>query len=425
MNILLKSVEVIAPETPWHHQKKDIWLKDGKIKDIADTLTIEEALVVTRPHLKVSIGWLDMRVSWPDPGFEYKETLQSGREAARRGGFTEVVTLPNTAPVIDSKDTLAYLQRANATSLVQCHPMAAVTLGTKGKELTEMIDLHQAGAVAFSDGYHPIWHSDIMVKSLQYLQMFDGLLINRPEDQLLTQFGVMNEGTTATQLGLKGIPSLAEEMMIRRDISFLRYTGGKLHLSCLSSAASVALVRAAQQEGLQVTCDVAAHQLAFDDRMLLDFDTHYKVNPPFRTPEDIEALWKGLQDNTIGAVVSDHTPQDQESKQVAFDQAAFGIIGLETTFSTLVTYNQGLSIAQMIEKLATQPRQYLQLPIPQIAKGETANLTLFDDHTDYTYTREAIISKSKNSPFIGKVLKGKVWGVFNNEQYWLDEALYA
>jgi dihydroorotase len=417
MKILIRSAEVIAPGSSHNGQQKDIWIENGIIKKIAlagELSTTEADHVYEDEQLNVSAGWVDMRALAKDPGLEHQEDLITIREAAAAGGFTEIALLPNTHPIAQTKESILYARTRGSAHAVRVHPMAAVTIDSKGKDLTEMIDLHTAGAVAFTDGLKPVWHSDILVKTLQYLQTFDGLLINRPEDTLLTQFGNMHEGITSTMLGLKGMPAIAEEMMIARDLRFLEYAGGKIHFSAISTAKAVQLIRTAKQQGLQVTCDIAAHQIAFDDTALMGFDTNFKVNPPFRSQEDIAALWEGLADNTIDAIVSDHNPLDTESKKLEFDLAEFGIIGLETAFAVVHTFNKTLSLSQLISKLSIRPREILKLPIPQIAEGHPANLTVFSTEQTWEFTEKSIRSKSKNSPFIGYTFKGKALAVINN-----------
>lgn len=419
MNYLIHNVEIIDKHSEFNRQRKSILIEKGIISQISDislTQSTEHLQVINGQDLQLSPGWFDLRASFRDPGFEHKETLDTGCNAAQAGGFTEVAVLPNTHPVIQTKNELAYLKSHNQQHLVEIHPIAAITINTEGKELTEMLDLHTHGAVAFSDGEQPIWHSDILVKTLQYLQKFNGLLINRPEDLMLTRFGTMNEGVSSTMLGLKGMPALAEEMMIRRDLDFLEYAGGKIHFATISSAKSVQLIREAKQKGLQVTCDIAAHQIAFDDTALMEFDSFLKVNPPFRTQKDIDALLVGLQDGTIDVVVSDHQPQDEESKNLEFDQAEFGALGLETTFGVLNTYQKKhLSLEDLIDKITHQPRQILNLPSVSIKVGMEANLTLFDAQKTWT-VQEKSSSKSKNSPFVGQTLTGKPIAVFRGEQ---------
>jgi dihydroorotase len=431
MRILIHSASVIDSGSPFDGQKVDVLVENGLIRQMAQRIDETADQVIEAEGLYLSVGWLDMRVSAKDPGQEHKEDLQSVSRAAAAGGFTEIAVLPDTHPAIQTKEAVVYQRHAGERGPVRIHPIASVTLKNEGKELAEMIDLHHAGAVAFSDGEKPVWHTDIFVKTLQYLQPFGGLLINRPEDTLLTRFGTMNEGISSTLLGLKGMPKLAEEMMIVRDLQLLEYvtTPGQqpvaLHFSLLSSARSVELIREAKRRGLPVSCDIAAHQIAFDDTALADFDTNLKVNPPFRSQEDIAALWEGLADGTIDAIVSDHNPQDEESKKLEFDLAEFGIIGLETAFAVVNTYNQHLSLPQLIEKLTTQPRRILRMSQPRIEVGQPANLTLFDAHTEWTFTEADIRSKSRNTPFVGKTLKGRPVATIQNERLTISQAQYA
>ena len=282
-----------------------------------------------------------------------------------------------------------------------------------------MIDLHTAGAVAFTDGVHPIQNPDILLKTLQYLTQVKGLLINRPEETTLTHYGLMHEGLTSTLTGMKGIPAIAEEMMVYRDLKLLEYLAIKsevpvLHFATISTKEAVCMIREAKAKGLAVSCDVAAHQVAFDDTVLSEFDTNLKVNPPFRSQEDIKAIWEGLADGTIDAIVSDHNPQEEDAKNIEFDRAEFGVIGLETAFSVINSLNDKLSLEQLIEKFTVNPRRILRQPQPKIEIGEVANLTVFSPTLEWIFEEKAILSKSKNSPFIGIKMKGKAVAVFNN-----------
>jgi len=414
MKILIRAAEIIDSQSPYDGSVKSILIVNGIISQIQDKIETEADLIIEEEDLKVSIGWFDMRVSTGDPGNEYQEDLFSVKNAAAAGGFTEIAVLPNTHPVVQTKESILYQKTKAAIHAVLIHPIAAVTLDNRGVELTEMIDLHHAGAVAFSDGNHPLQNSDMVLKVLQYMQPFGGLFINRPEDTLLTKFGVMNEGLTATLLGMKGMPKMAESMMIMRDLKILAYTGGKIHFSCISTSESIEIIRQAKKNGLQVTCDIAAHQIAFEDSALADFDSVYKVNPPFRNQNDIDALWEGLEDGTIDVIVSDHQPLEEEGKNLEFDMAEFGIIGLETAFSVINTYNKRLNLLKLIEKFTKGPREVLNIYIPKIEEGSMANLTFFNEKKEWIYKEENIISKSKNSPFIGMTLKGKVIGIINN-----------
>ena len=429
MNLLLRAVRIVDKASPLDGQVRDLLLQEGRIVRIGEGLQADGAEVWAGEGWCVSPGWVDMRVASRDPGYEHEEDLDSVRRAAARGGFTDIVLLPNSRPVVDAKDTLNYVRQPRPGQPVRVHAAAAVTRRAEGVDFTEMIDLHRAGAVAFTDGEVPIQNADILLKALLYLRPLNALLINRPEDRQLTLFGQMNEGITSTLLGLKGMPALGEEMMLSRDLKLLAYATEKvgptekgdaegtfeeklpqLHVSLVSTARAVALIREAKGQGLPVSCDVAAHQLAYDDTALMEFDTNLKVNPPFRAPADVEALRRGLADGTIDCLVSNHSPHDEESKNVEFDQAEFGITALETTFS-LARMHSGLPLEDIIEKLTTQPRKILRLPAVTIAENQPANLTVFAP--DETWVFEKSFSKSKNTPFLGQEMTGKVVGVVN------------
>ncbi|GAB3022755.1 dihydroorotase [Spirosoma pulveris] len=426
MQLLIRSARIVDAASSFDGQVCDILVENGLIRQIGNSLPVDTNVrVVEADNLHVSLGWVDMRVLTQDPGYEHKEDLTSVCRAAAAGGFTDIAVLPNTQPVVDAKGTLAYIQRMAEGQPVRVHVIAAVTKKAAGEDFTEMLDLHHAGAVAFSDGNHPLQNPDLLLKTLQYLQPVNGVLMNRPEETLLTRFGQMHEGVQSTLLGLKGMPALAEELMIERDLRLLDYVMGQgaegeasvhsvLHFSTISTARSVELIRQAKAQGSPVSCDVAAHQLVFDDSALSGFDTNLKVNPPFRSVADVRALWDGLKDGTIDAIVSDHTPHDPECKNLEFDQADFGIIGLETVFANAVMYDQDLPLAQLIDKLTTRPRQILRLPVTAIAEGQPATLTLFDPTGSWTYDRT--FSKSKNSPFLGQTLTGRVIGTVHRGQ---------
>ncbi|WMJ74454.1 dihydroorotase [Cytophagaceae bacterium ABcell3] len=421
MKILIRSAEIIAPGNSLNKTIKNILIEDGIIKQITDEGNIEADKVVEGNNLKVSAGWFDMRVFTGDPGNEHKEDLTTVTNAAASGGFTGIAAMPDTNPPIHTKDVLAYVKTKAEKALVDVYPVAAVTLNLKGEELSEMIDLHHEGAVAFSDGTKPVWHSDVLLKTLQYLQKFNGLLINHAEDKLLSHSGQMNEGKVSTRLGLKGLPKLAEELMVERDLRILEYAGGKIHFAHVSSPVSLELIKAAKKKGLQVTCDIAAYQLALSDAELSSFDTNLKVNPPLRTASDIKAFWKAIDNNTIDVIVSDHSPQDIESKFLEFDLAEFGMIGLETAFAVVNTWNKTLSVEDIIDKIALAPRKILGLPIPDIAEGAPANLTVFNADAEWEFGKKHIKSKSANSPFVGKKLKGHAVAVFNKGRYFVNE----
>jgi dihydroorotase len=426
MQILIRSARVVDAASSFDGHICDLLIDHGLIRQIGTGLTAgENTRVVEADNLHVSPGWIDMRVLAQDPGFEHKEDLTSVCRAAAAGGFTDIAVLPNTQPVIDAKDTLGYVRRLSEGQPVSVHVIAAITKKAAGEDFTDMLDLHHAGAVAFSDGHHPLQNPDLLLKTLQYLQPINGLLMNRPEEEMLTRFGQMHEGVQSTLLGLKGLPALAEELIVERDLRLLDYVLGEerrkdkgnsvLHFSTISTARSVELIRLAKAQGMPVSCDVAAHQLVFDDSVMAGFDTNLKVNPPFRSVDDVAALWAGLADDTIDAIVSDHIPQDAESKNLEFDQAEFGITGLETVFAAAVSHNTSLPLAQIVDKITARPRQILRLPPLSIAEGQVASLTLFDPTGTWTFDRT--LSKSKNSPFLGQTLTGRVVGTVHQSQF--------
>lgn len=419
MKILIKAAEVFDPESDFNRHVVDLMLENGRITRIGENLN-EEGTIIRGNNLKVSPGWMDLNTSFGDPGYEHKEDLQSGLEAARAGGFTAVALMPNNNPVSQTKNSISYLKANNAHNVTQVYPIGAVTIDTAGENLTEMLDLHYAGAIAFSDGTHPVWHTDIMVKALLYLQKIDALLIQRPEDIWLNKFGTMHEGYASTMLGMKGMPSLAEELMIERDLKLLEYTGGKVHFSKISTARSVELIRTAKKKGLKVTCDVAAYQMGFTAEALVNFETNYKVNPPFRDEEDNDALIGGLKDGTIDAIVSAHQPQDEESKNLEFDLADFGVINLQTVWPQLLQLKEKVPLDLLIEKVSTNPRKLTGLKVPTIAEGKKANVTLFDD-SEWEFNQKSNFSKANNSPYFKQKLKGKIIASINNDQLYLNE----
>ncbi len=417
MDFVIRSAQIIDINSPFNKSKKDIHVSNGVIKKIDDQIPFDGE-EINGDSLCVSIGWLDMRAHYHDPGNEHKEDIETGSDAAAVGGFTDVVLLPNNNPVTSSKNSISYYQKWSKGSAVQLHPMAAVTLGCEGKELTEMIDLHVAGAIAFGDGIRPIWHTDIMMKGLQYLQKFKGLLINKAEDEMLTAFGHMNEGMQSTQMGLKGMPSLSEVIMIERDLKLLQYTGGRLHFTMVSTKEGVELIRSAKAKGLSVTCDVGVNYLKFTDKDLSDYETNLKVNPPYRTDNDRQALLEGLKDGTIDCIVSDHIPHDEESKKLEFDLADFGSSNQQTFLSVLMDVF-GDDYQEFIEKFTSNPRNLLGIEQPKIDVGQPAVLTVFNGDS-WTLDSDTNKSKSTASPFFGQTVQGQVKAIVNNGQLVLN-----
>lgn len=418
MKILIQAPEILDPDSPFHKKEKNVLIHNGRIAEIGDKNYAADK-IIRAEGMKLSIGWFDLGTFIGDPGLEHKEDLASGTHAAVAGGFTEIATLPNTVPCVQTKNEISYLVRGNENRLVQVHPMASVTRNNLGEELTEMIDLHAAGAVGFTDGLKPIWHTDILLKSLQYIQKFNGVLIDHPEDYWLNLFGQMHEGVSSTRLGLKGMPRIAEEIVIGKNLEILQYTGGRLHFARISTAKSLELIKASKKK-FNVTCDVAVYQALLDDSLLSDFDTNLKVNPPLRERADNESIIKALRDGTVDVLCSGHVPQDEESKNLEFDRAEFGMISLQTFCANLTSLSKSVDWDVLIEKVTAGPRKVLQMEVPRIEADAKANLTLMDPNHKWVLDEKTNYSRSKNSPWFGKELTGKAVAVFNNGKVWSD-----
>ncbi len=425
MEYLLKNGRLIDPVTR-RDEETDIHIVDGKIVRIAKGLSVPSAHVIELTGKVVVPGFIDMHVHLREPGFEYKETILTGCTAAAAGGFTAVCCMPNTNPPIDDESVVRFIkEKAHKAmnGLVDVYPVAAVTKERKGEHLAPLAELAAAGAVAFSDDGDPVHDADIMRRALEYASMYDRPVIQHAQDMPMTKGGAMNEGYTATRLGIPGMPSVAEDAVLARDIQIAKYTGARYHLAHMSTAGATAMVRAAKAEGLKVTCEVTPHHFSLTDEAVSGFDTNTKMNPPLRTKADVEALKKGLKDGTIDVIATDHAPHSFDEKQVEFQSAPFGIVGLETALGLVVTelVDGGvLTLSQMIEKMSTNPRRIMNLPEIRIAEGQLANLTIFDPVAEWIVDTQAFKSKSKNSPFGGRKLTGKPVGVINNgEAYWV------
>lgn len=419
MKVLLKGVQIVCNRSEFNGNIKDVLIEDGiivAIDDFIDNRDLE--IVFSEAHAMVSIGWFDMGARFGDPGYEHKEDIDSGILAAIQGGFTEVACSPDTKPAIQSKEHIRYLQAISESYLVDFHVLASCTDNLEGKVMTEIFDLHNAGAVAFSDGGKTIPNSGLLVRLIQYTSQLNTLLIVHCNDKTIASEGMMNEGKTSVLLGLKGSPALAEELMISKNLALLEYAGGRIHFSKISTKGGVDLIRQAKRKGLNVSCDVAVANLIYDEEVLVSFDTNFKLEPPLRTKEDQIALWKGLADGTIDVVISDHNPQDEESKKMEFDMAEFGMTQLETSFSMLnERYQNNISLCDLVYCFSVAPRQLLNLNVPKIEVGAKANLTIFSTEKEWSYDLATIRTKSKNSPNLGQKMKGKALAVFNKGQF--------
>lgn len=417
-SLLIRSAKLIDPRSSLHGHTTDVLIRDGKLFEIGQDLVAEGVREVTSPKLHLSPGWLDLQANFCDPGLEHRETLQSGQAAAARGGFTGVAVMPSTEPVLDSKAAIEYVRNRTSHGPVEVFPVGALSEGRKGVDISGMFDMHQAGAKAFSDDQRPVLNAGLLLRALQYVKPFQGLIVHFPFDPNIVHDGKMNEGIVSTRLGMKGIPSLSEELMVERDLSLLAYADSRLHFATVSTRGSVERIRQARKKGLQVTAGVTAHHLVLSDEDLEGFDTNYKVLPPLRTSDDQQALIEGLLDGTLDLVCSDHRPREIETKDCEFDHAAFGMIGLETVYALLNSrMRQQLNAEQLVRLLAIQPRELLGAECPVLEVGAAANITLFDPELNWEYNGNDQQSLSPNTPFMGTTFTGKVVGIYHRGQF--------
>lgn len=417
MQILIKQARIFQPGASNHGSRLDVLLDAGKISAMEPALEAASAMIISGRDLWLSSAFTDTYAFLREPGYEYKETLQSGSEAAFRGGFTRVLVQPDTKPTIQTKgEVQALLSRQGAK--VALMAAGAATEDLQGKHLTEMLDMHAVGAKAFSNADMPIDDSRVMLLALQYVQHADGLLMVLPMDSFLSKGGQVHEGLMSTRLGLRGIPALAEELRVARDLDLLAYTGGRLHFSKISSAGSLQRIRAAKAAGLQVSCGVAAYQLLLTDEQLPGFDTRYKSMPPLRDEMHRQALLDALRDGTIDVICSDHQPEDTEHKALEFDLANFGLAGLETALSAVVTAAgaDDVLLEKCLAALITGPERLLGLTAQPLKVGQPAQLVVFDRAANYTIQPHYLASKGVNNPFVGSKLQGPIRLVTNELQ---------
>lgn len=393
-------------------QELDVLVRDGVIEAVDRPGSF--AKVVDAEHVEIggcylTPGLVDIHVHFREPGFEWKEDIASGSRAAAAGGFTEVCCMPNTNPIIDCAQIAEFVcAQGQRAGMARVHPIGAITVGSKGEALAPFGELRDAGCVAFSDDGRPVFNSLIMRRALEYASMFDAVLTVHEEDLDLSRGFSMNESALSVQLGLVGMPDAAENVMIARDIELARLTGGRVHFCHVSTARGVTLIRRAKEDGIPVTAEVAPHHFTLDESSVRDFDTTAKMSMPLRSQEDISALLAGLADGTIDAIASDHAPHEADSKNVAFSQASFGILGLQTTVPlTLARVRDGsLTLERAIDALTARARAALNLPPLALQAGNVADLCVIDPKKRLTLTKEMILSKSKNTPFIGCELEG-------------------
>jgi dihydroorotase len=413
MKLLLKSATIVDASSKHHLKKRDVLIENGKISKIAGTIPSSEKIKeVSLKNLHISQGWFDSSVSFGEPGFEERETIQNGLKTAAYSGFTSVAVNANSFPVTDSKGHIKFLKSKAEGNAVSLYPIGALTVGSKGTDLAELYDMQNEGAISFYDYKNPIANANLLKIALQYTQNFDGLVQSFPFEKSVARNGMVNEEVNSTRLGLKGIPALSEELQIIRDLYILEYTGGKLHIPTISTKKSVELIKDAKKKGLNITCSVAIFNLILTDDVLEGFDTNYKLLPPLRTKEDTKALLKGLKDGTIDGVTSDHNPIDVEHKKTEFEHAFFGSIGLEGCFGAL---NTVLGIEEAVRVL-TGLKNTFGIPSEKIEEGNIAELTLFNPDENWEFSEKDIISTSKNTALLGMKLKGKPYGILSNNK---------
>tara|TARA_R110001583_G_scaffold335_6_gene3061 strand:- start:10994 stop:12247 length:1254 start_codon:yes stop_codon:yes gene_type:complete len=412
MNLLIKSATIIDQSSPFHNKKQDILIEKGIIKKIANSIkNPNNVKEIKFDNLHVSQGWFDSSVCFGEPGFEERETIENGLNTAAKSGFTAVAVNPNTNPVVDNKSAIQFIKNKAKGFATALYPIGSLTKNANSEDLAELYDMQNFEAIAFGDYNKPILNANLLKIALLYAQNFDALVLSFPQDNSIAGSGLANEHINSTKLGLKGIPSLAEELQVARDLFLLEYTGGKLHIPTISTEKSVKLIKDAKKKGLNVTCSVAAHHLVLTDDELKDFDGNSKVLPPLRTLKDVKALIKGLNNGVIDMITSDHNPIDIEHKKVEYNNAKFGTIGLESLFGAL---NKVIELETLINCLTSKPRNRFKIENLSITEGEKANITLFNPDFEYEFTLKNILSTSKNSVFLNKKLNGKVYGIISN-----------
>ena len=412
MKILLQKATLIDSKHAFHYSTKDILITNGIITAIEDEIIDETAEIISYPNLHISRGWFDSSVCFGEPGYEERETLENGLKTAGLSGFTQIAVNPNTNPITDNQSNVCYLKNAGNKTATQIHPIASFSKNQEGKLLTELYDLKQNGAVAFGDYKKAIKNAELLKIALQYAQRFDGLLISHPTDTSIGSQGGVHEGVVSTRNGLSGTPTLSEILQIQRDLAVLEYSGGKLHIPVLSSAAAVELIRKSKKQGLQISCSVALANLVFTEEELSDFNTHFKLDPPLRTDADRTALRQGVIDGTIDMVTSNHEPLNVELKHLEFEYAATGTIGLEAMFGVLCT----LFPLEKVIAILTKGKTRFGIENQAIEVGQQANLSLFNPSGNGTLKEEQILSSSKNCTFLNSPTQGTVYGAINNTQ---------
>lgn len=421
--LIIQSVKVVFPNSEHHNKTVDVFIKNGRFEAIAEslqhTVQMEESVrLIDGTGQILAPAFFDLNVNFGEPGLETKEDMTSGCEAAKAGGFSGLALQPNTLPALQSRSEISLIKSLSRGSIVDVYPVGAISKDRKGEVLAELYDMQNSGAIAFSDGDRSLQRASLMSRALLYTKGFNGLILTFSEDTTISDQTKMNEGVVSTGLGMKGNPNLAEEVMISRDLFLAEYNSSRIHFSTISTAGSVRLIREAKSKGIQVTCDVAVHHLILTDEKVESFDSNFKVNPPLRTENDCLALLEGIKDGTIDAIVSQHTPHEIEFKDVEFENAAFGITGLQTTLPLLL--KTGLSYETIVEKLSFNPRKILSLELPLLETGAKANFMLFNPNERWIFDDKTNLSKASNNPYFNTELIGKVTLLLNNNQLYIS-----
>ncbi|MCK4941859.1 dihydroorotase [candidate division WOR-3 bacterium] len=413
-SILIKKTRVIDPASKLDAER-DILIRDGKVAKIGKEIRDRKARAINAKGMIATPGLIDLHCHLRDPGRPDEETIESGSQSAVAGGFTSICCMPNTEPPIDNEGIVNYIYKEAArVGLCKVFPIGTITKGRSGKELSEFGELLNAGAKGFSDDGDSVSDNSVFRHALEYSKVFDVPIFEHPIDNSLAQYGLMNEGVVSTRLGLKGSPAIAEEVTVARDLMLAKFTGARLHLCHISTKGAVELIRKAKKQGVRVTCETCPHYFFFNDEVLESFDANYKVNPPIRSEEDRQAIIQGLKDGTIDCIATDHAPHCQAEKELEFASAPYGMIGFETAISMIVMElidKQKMSWLDVISKLTVNPAEIIQEKTGSISPGTAANITLIAPGKKWTVTEDEIRSRSKNTPFLGKEIKGRVTNV--------------
>ncbi|MGZ5255201.1 MAG: dihydroorotase [Flavitalea sp.] len=410
MKFLIQQALIIDPLSSRNNSRMDILVENGTISSISESISPDDATIIGSESVSVSPGWVDIFSNFADPGYEFKETLETGANAAAAGGYTNVFVIPNTKPAVDSKAQVEYIRSRSGRLPVNIFPLGSISHNNEGKDLAEMYDMFASGAIAFTDGINPVQSSGILLKALQYVKAFDGVIIQIPDDKSVGATGVMNEGVISTRLGLPGKPIIAEELLIARDIKLARYAESKIHFTGVTSPKSLEYIRRAKDAGLQVTCSVSPYHLYFTEEDLMEYDSNLKVYPPLRSVAARNELRKALLDGTIDIVASHHMPHETDSKVVEFEYAKNGMIGLETCYNVIRASVPEISDLRIAELLSINPRKIFGLPALTIEVGEAADLTIFSTQGETLVDNNLLKSRSRNTPYLGMSLPGKVIG---------------